>query len=448
MIELLLLLLAGFCIVACGVFVAAEFAFITLNRSKVEREAARGDAAAAGVVTALTSLSTQLSGAQVGITITNLAIGYLAEPTIASMVRPGLVAMGLGDVAVHGVGVVIAISVATLATMLFGELIPKNMALAQPITTAKWVQRPQRWFTHVMRGPIRGLNAGAEAILRRFGVEPQEELASARSADELLSLVKRSAEKGTLPRETALLVERSLSYGEYAASDIMTPRVKVDSLHPDDSVADALVRVRETGHSRFPVITDSLDDAMGMVHTKLLIKVPYGKRAKTPVSDIMERPVVVPESIPLDALFDELSESRTSTQMAIVIDEFGGADGIVTIEDMIEEIVGDVDDEHDRPELDIRRQKPGQWLVSGLLRIDEITEELGLALPDEEDFDTIAGLIIDRLEHMPRVRESVVVTAIDRGGAEVDIKLTVVKMDGHRIDQVQLRRQRRHKERA
>lgn len=438
MIELLLLVVCFGLILICAIFVAAEFSLITVNRSTIERQAASGEVAAQGVLAALKTLSQQLSGAQVGITITNLALGYLAEPAVSSFMHDPLVALGLTESAVRGVGVVIVITLATLLMMLFGELIPKNLALARPAATAKLVERPQRWFTKFMSGPINILNSGANKILLKFGVEPQEELASARSADELLSLVKRSAEKGTLPRETARLVERSLSFSEYTAADIMTPRVRVQSIKADETVLTGLKLVRETGISRFPVIGKSVDDVLGVVHIKQLIAVKYNKRANTLIKQIMEKPVIVPSSIPLDSLFDELSKSRTSTQMGVVIDEFGGTDGIVTVEDIIEEIVGEVDDEHDKPHLSISKKAAGQWVISGLLRPDEIASELGIYLPDEDDFDTVAGLVSDRLEHMPKQGESVIVRAVDRSGVEKRVKLTVLQMDKRRIDKIRL----------
>ena len=239
MTELLLILIALLLVVACGIFVASEFAFITVNRGAVERLAAKGDRHAIGITHALKTLSTQLSGAQVGITITNLAIGYLAEPAIARLISPVLRALGAPEAAVVPAAVLIGFAAATTVTMVIGELIPKNLAIAKPMGTSRAIEAPMRLFSTVMKYPIAVLNTSANYLVRRMGVEPQEELASARSADELSSLVRRSAEQGTLPKETALMLERTLAFGELTALDIMTPRVQMRSLPADAPASDS-----------------------------------------------------------------------------------------------------------------------------------------------------------------------------------------------------------------
>ncbi len=434
MLELFLLLIALLLMAACGVFVAAEFSFITVNRSAIDRLATQGDVKAQGVVAALRTLSTQLSGAQVGITITNLAIGLLAEPAVASLIEPPLRLAGVAESAVTPLAIMLGVAVATIATMLFGELIPKNLAIAKPMGTARRVQGFQRTFSRIMRYPIWFLNESANFLLRRFGVEPLEELASARSADELSSLVRRSAEKGTLPKETALMLERSLAFGELTALDIMTPRVRMRVLQADDPVAKVLSLARDSGLSRFPVIRKNLDDVVGIVHIKHAVGIPKDQRSQVTVERIMRTPIAVPSSIQLDPLLERLRQG--GLQMAIVIDEFGGTDGVVTIEDLIEELVGEVQDEHDRLGSAIRVREGGGWMVSGLLRPDEIGEELGIFLPDEEEFETIAGLVSDRLERIPSVGDVAEIVAVDREGKKVQIHLQVERMDGRRVDRL------------
>src|SRR3954453_20562364 len=226
----LLLLAALLLIAACGVFVAAEFSFVTVDRSQVERAAAAGDSGARGLQQALRSLSTQLSGAQVGITITNLAIGYLAEPAISELIDGPLAAVGTPDGAVTPIAGGIGLAVGTVLTMIFGELVPKNLALAKPMQVGRATQRFQRGFTTAARIPIRLLNGSANAFRRRLGIEPQEELRSARSSTELASLIQRSAHLGTLDLGTAELMERSVEFGTRTAGEIMTPRVRSTSL--------------------------------------------------------------------------------------------------------------------------------------------------------------------------------------------------------------------------
>jgi CBS domain containing-hemolysin-like protein len=436
MSELFFLLIGLILIAICGVFVAAEFALITVNRSAVDRLAAKGDVKALGVAQALKTLSTQLSGAQVGITITNLAVGFLAEPAIASLVAPVMLLVGIPETLVPPLAVLIGVAVATIVTMVFGELIPKNLALAKPMGTARRVQGFQRGFSQGMKYPIKFLNHSANVLLRRMGVEPQEELASARSADELSSLVRRSAEKGTLAKETALMLERSLAFGELTALDIMTPRMQMHVLQASDPVAEVLTLARATGLSRFPVIGKNLDNVVGVVHIKHAVGIAKDKRSQILVERVMQPPIAVPSSIQLDPLLETLRMG--GLQMAVVIDEFGGTDGVVTIEDLLEELVGEVQDEHDRLGASIRKRENGGWMVSGLLRPDEIGEDLGIFLPDEEEFETIGGLVSDRLERIPSVGDIAEITAVDREGKNLHVHLKVERMDGWRVDRVLL----------
>src|SRR5215207_736011 len=257
MIELLLILGALALVAACGAFVAAEFSFVTVDRGTVDRAVEDGETGAKGVQSALRSLSTQLSSAQVGITVTNLLIGFMAEPAIAQLVEGPLESVGVPEGMVPGIALAIALILATGVTMVFGELVPKNLAIAAPLATAKAVQGFQRGFTRVAGLIITVLNNNANAILRRIGIQPQEELASARSAEELASLVKRSAETGTLHRGTAALLQRSLAFGERTAHEIMTPRGRVVTVPKDDHVTAVVEAARESGRSRFPVVGDN-----------------------------------------------------------------------------------------------------------------------------------------------------------------------------------------------
>lgn len=434
--SVLLIIVSLGLVVLCGIFVAAEFSLLTVNRTTAMRHAARGDGQAAGVLVALKSLSTQLSGAQVGITLTNLAIGFLAEPSIANLLRGPLQSTGLQTDAITTVAVASGLIIATIVTMVFGELVPKNVAIAVPFGTARRVQGVQRLFTNLARWPIHILNGSSNFLLRQMGLEPKEELASARSADELASLVRRSAERGTLPSETARMLERSLAFGELTALDVMTPRTRVFTVNVDQPVSAVIALARRTGFSRFPVVRSGLDEVVGTVHVKKAVSVAPSNRETTTVSQIMQDPVVVPSSIELDPLLKRLRSG--GLQMAVIIDEFGGADGIVTIEDLIEELVGEVYDEHDRSRTLIRKRSDGGWLVSGLLRPDEIGQELGIFLPEDREYETIGGLAVDVLEKVPRVGETATIPAIDRNGEDLQVILRIERMDGRRIDRMRL----------
>jgi CBS domain containing-hemolysin-like protein len=434
MIELLLILIALLLVAACGAFVAAEFSLVTVDRSSVDRAVDDGDRPARGVQESLRSLSTQLSAAQVGITLTNLLIGFLAEPAIADLIDGPLERLGVPSGAVTGTALVIALVLATSFTMIFGELVPKNLAIARPLETARAVQGFQRGFTRATSLLIRYFNGTANAILRRLGIEPQEELASARSPEELASLVRRSGEQGTLDPATATLLERSLAFGERRAVDVMTPRVRVHELSADDPVLAVVAAARASGRSRFPVMRG--DDVVGIVHVKRAVGVPHDRRGSVPVSEVMAPPLLVPDSLDLDALLQTLREG--GLQMALVVDEFGNVDGIVTLEDLIEEIVGEVHDEHDRRETAARREADGSWLLSGLMRPDEIGHGVGIVLPEHEDYETLAGLVAAELNRMPTVGSTVELLAVDTDRTPQQVTLTVVDMDGLRVDHVRL----------
>lgn len=434
MLELIFLIISLILVIACGIFVMAEFALITVNRTKIERLAESGDNKAKSILDAITGLSTQLSSAQVGITITNLAIGFLAEPAIAHFLKGPLLSIGLAESVVPQASIITGIAIATVFTMLFGELIPKNLAITRPLASAKLIVGPLLFFTRLMRYPIKLLNLSANAILRLVAIEPQEELASARSADELVSLVRRSALKGTLAKETATILERSLAFGDQTALDIMTPRVQVKALDAGSTVSDMLDLARETGLSRFPVYNDSLDDIIGVAHIKNAFVMTPARRKTTKVAKIVSEPVLVPSTIELEPLLEALRHG--GLQMAIVIDEFGGMDGIVTIEDVLEELVGEVRDEHDTTRPDIVKKSASSWLVSGLLRPDEIAEQLQIALPDEEGVETLGGLVTSKLERIPNPKDFADIPAIDASGNPITVTLRVQKMDANRVDRI------------
>jgi CBS domain containing-hemolysin-like protein len=427
-------------VLAAGVFVAAEFSFVTVDRSKVAQAAQRGDVGAAGILKALRSLSTQLSGAQVGITITNLAIGFLAEPAISRLIHRPLGSAGVPEGAVGPVAVTIGLVLSSVVTMVFAELVPKNLAIARPMETARATQGFQRLFTALMRAPIRVLNGSANAIVRRLGMEPQEELRSARSSTELASLISRSAVEGTLDPDTAELMERSVEFGTRTAGEIMTPRVRTVSLEANDRAWAVIELARDTGHSRFPVLGPD-ETVIGTVHVKHAVALPLPERQTTRVKHLMTRPIVVPDSLRLDPLLTLL---RQEGQLAVVLDEYGDQAGIVSIEDVIEEIVGDIADEHDRLGARARPRPDGSWSLSGLLRPDEVEDLTGVELPDHEDYDTIGGLVMQVLGRVPERGDVAEVPVPDRSDPDQPERqklavLTVDHMDGLRIDQISLR---------
>ncbi len=350
------------------VFVAAEFALTTVERSTVDAHVQRvGDRRARQVQHARNTLSFQLSGAQVGITITTLLTGYVAQPAIIELVRPGVQALGLSASTVGAISLGVGLALATMMSMVFGELIPQNLAISRPLQTARQVAGVVNAFSVAFGWLISALNGTANWIVRRLGIEPAVDLRSARSPQELGSLVRSSAQHGTLDKGTATLLDRSLRFGERTAEELMTPRVRVKALRADAPVLALVDTARRTGFSRFPVYGGDLDDVRGVVHVKQAFALPAAQRAMIKVGSLASPVPTVPSSLDGDVLLERLRGQ--GLQVAIVVDEYGGTAGIVTLEDLVEEIVGDVRDEHDRLEVSrVRALDERSWLISGLLR--------------------------------------------------------------------------------
>lgn len=410
--------------VGTGLFVASEFALVNLDRADLEARQARGEARLTMTIAALRRTSTHLSSAQLGITLTTLLTGYTLEPAFSHLLEPVLLAWGTAEAAVAPIATVVAMAVATILSMILGELVPKNFALALPLATAKVVAPFQLAFTAVFRPAIALLNGSANAVLRAFGIEPQEELSGARTAEELSSLVRRSALAGVLEEDTATLLDRSLTFARLTAGDVMTPRPRVHAIAAGDSTDDVIDLARQTGHSRFPVFDESVDDIVGIVHLKAAVAVPRERRADVPAAALATEPLRVPETVHLDQLASEL-RSR-GYQMAVVVDEYGGTAGVVTLEDLVEEIVGEVADEHDRRLAGVVRHRDS-LTFPGQLRPDELRDRAEVEVPEDDAYDTVGGFLMSVLERIPVVGDSV---RIDDG------TLTVERMDGRRVDRV------------
>ncbi len=410
-----------------AIFVASEFSLVALDRHTVEKAQEAGDRRAAGVLSALTHLSTNLSGAQLGITITTLLFGFAVQDPLATLLAPLADAVGVPAGAVTPVAVVAAMAIAYAFSMIFGELVPKNLAIADPLRTARIAAPLQHAFTTVFRPLIAVFNSTANAILRLVNVEPQEELSAARSPAELEYLVRHSARAGTLDRGTAVLLSRTLQLSEREASDVMTHRGAMIAVDAGASAQDVLELSRTSGHSRFPVIEGSEDDVIGVVQARQAIFVPRADRPSTPVRSLMGEIPRIPETVGLDALLLDLRD--VGAQLAVVVDEYGGTAGLVTLEDVIEEIVGEVSDEHDEDEPERFIEGTDGWTVSGLMRPDEIRRELGVLVPESSDYDTLGGYVMDVLRRIPVAGD-----VIERDG----LRLEVLDMDERRVDLVRL----------
>ncbi|AWB95016.1 hypothetical protein DCE93_04545 [Agromyces badenianii] len=410
--------------IGTGLFVASEFALVNLDRADVEARRARGETKLGLTISALKITSTHLSSAQLGITLTTLLTGYTMEPAISSLLAGPLTAIGVPEALVRPVGTITAIVVATLLSMVLGELVPKNFALALPLATAKVVMPFQTAFTWVFKPAVSLLNGSANGLLRAVGIEPKEELSGARTAEELSSLVRRSASAGLLEQDTATLLGRTLRFADHDASDVMTPRPRVAAVQRQEPAEAVLELARQTGFSRFPVYDDNLDDIVGLVHVKQAVAVPRERRADVPASALQSDALRVPETMKLDTLLGELR--GRGYQMAVVVDEYGGTAGVATLEDLVEELVGEVSDEHDRTRAGIVR-RGDDVSFPGILRPDELLERTGIRVPENGDYETVAGFVMAELGRLPAVGDEVLVD---------DGTLVVQRLDGRRIDRV------------
>ncbi len=427
MLEWLLIGLGVLLTVGTAMFVAAEFSLVALDRPSVQRAADEGHAGARSVLASLRNLSTQLSAAQVGITLTTLVLGWLVEPSLGRLLETPLEALGLSEQVAATSATVIALVIAAIFSMIFGELIPQFLGISAPLGVATVVAAPVRFVGLIFKPLIVVLNGSANAILRSMNIEPQEELSAARTPQELATMVRHSAAAGTMEEGTARLLARSLGFGERVAADVMTPRMRCSFVERTATAEDVIDLARQTGHSRFPVLGDGWDDVEGMVHVKKAIAVPHDRRADVPVSALMVPPVFVPETVRLDPLLLQLRGG--GLQLALVIDEYAGTCGIVSLEDVIEEIVGEVTDEHDKVSDPSRVLPDGSWTVSGMWRPDEVADRIGADIPEGHTYETVGGFVMSQVGRVPEV------------GDEIELdgwRLRVLSMDRRRVDRVRL----------
>ena len=425
--EWLYLALALILICCTGIFVAAEFSLLTLDRHTADKAVESGVVGAKTLRASMAHLSTQLSAAQVGITITTLLTGYLMEPSLGRLLAPVLEAWGTGPGLAAPIALTIALILSTFLSMIFGELVPKNLAIAVPLNTGRLAAPIQYVFSIVFKPVISVLNGTANKILLSFGIEPQEEGSVGRSPEELTSLVRHSAEEGMLDEQTADLLQRTLSFSERTAEDVMTPRTRMSSVVKDTTARAIIEQARETGFSRFPVAGEDKDHIVGVVHVKQAFAVPLSNRDDAYAGGLMTEVTEIPETLRLDPLLMELRAK--GLQMAVVVDEFGGTAGVVTLEDVVEELVGEVADEHDRMRVAARPARDGTWIVPGQLRPDEVTSTIGLEIPEDSDYETLAGFVLKELGQIPEPGEEI---------RTEDALIRVERMHGRRIERLRI----------
>ncbi len=407
-----------------ALFVAAEFSLVALDISKVEQEDLQ-DVKNKRVLHALKNLSTGLSSAQIGITITTILLGYTAQTALGDLFLKWFNNVGLSYALSLTIGLIVAGAIVNLFSMIFGELVPKNIAISLPMATARAVITFHSVFTFIFLPIIKTLNFVANSILKIFKIEPVEHLSMSRSASELSSMVEISAEEGIIDKSTANIVSNSLKITHLQASDIMTDRGRVIWLHEKDNAQKIFDLAYKTGHSRFPVFGQNHDDVLGLVNLRKAFAIDYEKRQDVLVNseELISEIHRVPETMDIRALLVELR--ALGQQMALVVDEYGGTSGIVTLEDAVEEIVGEVADESDSRRLGIQKGVENTWLVPGYVRPDELEKKIPSIVLPEGPFETIAGLFLYEYGNIPNVDDKVNVN---------NVVLKVESMQNRRIE--------------
>jgi CBS domain containing-hemolysin-like protein len=426
---------------ATGYFVAQEFAYVAVDREKLRAMADDGDPAAERALRVTQRLSFVLSGAQVGITVTALLAGYVAEPFLGRGTADLLGMTGLSETVSTSISMVFALLFATVVQMVLGELAPKNLAIAKPETLARALSRSTLIYLAVAGPLIRMFDATANRLLRALGIEPIEELPQGATSEDLDRIIANASTEGTLDARAARLLDHGLDFRYRSAAEAMRPRVDVTTIGANEP-ASRVVDLLDTGHSRFPVTGDGVDDVIGVVSIADVVTLEPAARMTIAVRDLATEPVILPESARLPEVLERLKEAHR--QMAIVVDEYGGFAGIITLEDVAEELVGEIRDEDDLPEPVIETGSDGSWVIPGRARVDEIAEATGIRLPDDDMYDTVSGLILARLGHLPVAREQIDVplpVMVDADGRPVSqgvARLTVLAVRRHVPDRIAL----------
>lgn len=428
--------------VATGYFVAQEFGYVAVDRGKLQQQAERGDAAAARALKVTGRLSFMLSGAQLGITVTALLVGYVAEPFLGDGLATLFGGVGLPASVSLPASIVLALFIATVIQMVFGELAPKNLAIVRAEALARALSRSTLIYLAVAGPLIRLFDAAATRLLRRIGIEPVEELPTGATPEDLEQIIAESRLGGHLDPEMSTLLDRGLDFRQLTAGEAMVPRVDVHTIRADEPVS-RVVELLDIGHSRFPVRgTEGVDDLVGVVGIADVLGVPPQRRADTPVSAVAVPPLLVPETLPLPTVLDRMRAGHR--QLACVVDEYGGFAGVISLEDIAEELVGPIRDEDDPPERAPVRQPDGSWVVPARWRIDEVADSTGIALPEAPEYDTISGLVMRELGRVPEVGDRLEIrlpadTDGDQHESPRRAAVEVLAVDRHVADSVRLR---------
>ncbi|TCK35447.1 CBS domain containing-hemolysin-like protein [Leucobacter luti] len=434
MLEASLTLLVGVLltlaiIAACGFFVAQEFAYMSVDRSRMAAKAEKGDAQATRVLAITKRTSFMLSGAQLGITVTGLLIGYVAEPLIGQSVGTLLGSAGMDAGAAVLIGTIGALLLATIVTMVFGELYPKNLAIASPERLARALAIPTRVYLLLFGWLITVFDKAANALLRLLRIEPLEDVDASATARDLEAIIEDSRTSGDLPEELSMIIDRIIDFPQRDVAHAMVPRSRADSIAADTTVGE-LRALMFSGHTRYPVVGGE-DSPVGVITLIDMLRSAPDDSAL--VSTVMREPVVLPESMPLPVALQRMRLARH--ELACVVDEYGSFSGILTVEDLLEEVVGEISDEHDRDIHEVAFLGESTWALSGQVHLDEVERLIGHDLPPH-DAETIAGLVVSEHGDLLPVGSSVRIELPEKPSEHIqglrlqrwlDVEVTAVK---------------------
>ncbi|MBF82602.1 MAG: hypothetical protein CL522_04325 [Actinobacteria bacterium] len=396
-----------------------------MDRARVESEAREGNRHSKTLLKILKELSYQLTGAQLGITITAVLIGFIAKPTVASMLE-GPVRSIVGESAKESVSLALAIVLATFAAMILGELVPKNIAIAKTNLTAKALAKPFRMYSFAAKPIIALSDATSNWLTRRLGVEPAQELERVPNLEDLSSLIRTSGEEGTLGFNEVDLLTKSLRFARKSANEVMVPRLAIHSLPQGSTITDLVELSASTGLSRFPVVDNDLDSVVGIAHVKSALVIDPKLRSNQLVETVMGDILAIPETRDLLSVMTDMRRQRIP--LAVVVDEHGGTEGIVSIEDLLEEIVGEIEDEYDAAVENGLEERAGVFTISGNLHPHEVADMCGFEIQDGQ-YETIAGFALEKLQRIPSPGE---MFRYERW------KIEILEMDNLRIARLRL----------
>jgi CBS domain containing-hemolysin-like protein len=417
-----------------GFFVAVEFAVVAARRTRLDHLATGGNAIARLALKLVDHTDRVIAAAQLGITMASLALGWIGEATVAAIIEPPLEALigQWSETAANTIGTIVAFSLVTVFHIVLGEQVPKTIAIRHSESAALFVARPMDWFTRVFRPLITILDGATAGILRLLGMQPIAGHRTVYTLDELKLIVRESQESGTIEAHQEEMLQKVFEFGDRQVEEAMIPRPDVVGVEKDATVRDLLALFMAASHARFPVFEDDLDNIHGIVAIKDVLRAlaEDPEQMDAPVGSLVRPALFVPETA---GVVDLLANMRTThNQMAIVLDEYGGTAGIVTLEELVEEIVGRLSDELIGKEESFIQVDEETVEIDAQLRVDEVNDHLDLDLPEGEDYETVAGLMLLQLQHVPVVGES----------AEFeDLTLRVTEMKGPKIVKVQIQRQ-------